>query len=50
MLTYEIMLMYVLLFEICRLVWLLDDYYNVEHRAYVMVEKKMVISIPVGSL
>ena len=39
-----------LLFEICRMVWLLDDYYDVQHRAYIMSEKKQVIIILVITL
>jgi hypothetical protein len=27
------------------MVWLLDDYDDVEHRAYVMIEKKKLIKI-----
>lgn len=43
--TYEIMHRKYdsLLFEICRMVCLLDDYYDVQHRAYMMKEKEMVI-------
>src|SRR3954469_2585678 len=28
---------------ICRMVWLLEDYYDHEHRAYLMAEKHMAI-------
>jgi hypothetical protein len=31
------------LFKTRRLVWLLDDYYDVEHRAYLMAKKGDVI-------
>ena len=31
------------LFEMCRIVWLLDDYYDTRHRAYFMSEKQRVI-------
>ena len=37
---YEILLTYVV---ICRMVWLLDAEYDVEHRAYWMAEKGEVI-------
>ena len=29
----------------CRMVWLLDDFYEVKHREFVMTEKRMVIKI-----
>lgn len=32
------------------MVWLLEDYYDVQHRAYMMSEKKQVIIIVVGIL
>ncbi|XP_044947682.1 uncharacterized protein LOC123397037 [Hordeum vulgare subsp. vulgare] len=33
-----------LFFVICRMVWLLNDVYDVEHRAYLMSEKKMELT------
>ena len=43
-------LIYVYFSSICRMVWLLDNYYDVEHRAYLMSVKKQVISIVLLSL
>ncbi|CAM0873797.1 unnamed protein product [Alopecurus aequalis] len=33
-----------LLFVLCRMVWLLDDFYEVKHRAFLMTEKRMELT------